>query len=73
MMERFFAAIEGLVAYLAGLWPAFFVGGIVSALTYLVLSKSGLGLGPAFFVGLGVCMIGGWIYGWAKAQKNHNP
>ena len=42
MMERFFAAIGGLVAYLAGLWPAFFVGGIVSALTYLCLASLGL-------------------------------
>ncbi|OUW46785.1 MAG: hypothetical protein CBD47_05710 [Synechococcus sp. TMED187] len=73
MMERFFAAIGALGSYLAGLWLAFFVGGIVGALTYLVLSKSGLGLGPALFICLGVCMVGGWIYDWAKAQKNHNP
>ena len=71
-MERFFAAIATLGAYLAGLWLAFFVGGIVGALTYFVLSKFGLEFGPIIDV-IGICMVGGWIYDWAKAQKNHNP
>ena len=73
MMESFFAAIGALVAYLAGLWLIFMAAASVVALALLLGFKVGLGVGPTLLIVLGVCMVGGWIYDWAKAQKNHNP
>ena len=72
-MEKFFAAIGGLVAYLAGIWLIFFAAAYVVAIAILLGTKVGLEAGPTVIISLLVCMIGGWIYDWAKAQKIHTP